>query len=462
MTARQAALESYVYLWCTVRRKKGRILLDKEKKTRRGYTMSKDNLIAFQAGESSASFRDALTELVRKGARQIIAEAVEAELQELLAQYKDLKDEQGRKAVVRNGYLPERTIVTGMGDVEIQVPKVRDRTHSGIKFNSSLLPPYLKRAQNVEEVLPWLYLKGISSGDFSEALASLLGAQAKGLSASTISRLKAKWIEDHQQWQKRSLAGKRYVYLWADGIYFNIRNENDRQCILVIIGVTDTGVKELLGLEAGFRESELSWKPLLLRLQDQGLKVAPELAVGDGALGFWKALAQVFPTTKPQRCWVHKTANVLNKLPKTQQPQAKSALHEIYLAATKDEANKAFDRFVKTYEAKYPKAVDCLVKDREALLAFYDFPAEHWVHLRTTNPIESTFATVRLRTDKTRGCVSQDSILSLVFKLVQSAQKRWLRIRGFKRLGEVISGVKFKDGIRVDPSENSQLSQDAA
>lgn len=424
--------------------------------------MSKDNLIAFQAGESSASFRDALTELVRNGAHQIIAEAVEAELQELLAQYKDLKDEQGRKAVVRNGYLPERTIVTGMGDVEIRVPKVRDRTHSGIKFNSSLLPPYLKRAQNVEEVLPWLYLKGISSGDFSEALASLLGAQAKGLSASTISRLRAKWIEDHQQWQKRSLAGKRYVYLWVDGIYFNIRNENDRQCILVIIAVTDTGVKELLGLEAGFRESELSWKPLLLRLQDQGLKVAPELAVGDGALGFWKALAQVFPTTKPQRCWVHKTANVLNKLPKTQQPQAKSALHEIYLAATKDEANKAFDRFVKTYEAKYPKAVDCLVKDREALLAFYDFPAEHWVHLRTTNPIESTFATVRLRTDKTRGCVSQDSILSLVFKLVQSAQKRWLRIRGFKRLGEVISGVKFKDGIRVDQSENSQLSQDAA
>jgi transposase-like protein len=424
--------------------------------------MSKDNLIAFQAGETSALFRDALTELVRKGARQIIVEAVEAELQEFLAQYQDLKDEQGRRAVVRNGYLPERTIVTGVGEVEIQVPKVRDRTSSGIKFNSSLLPPYLKRAQSVEEVLPWLYLKGVSTGDFSEALASLLGAQAQGLSASTISRLKAKWVEEHQQWQKRSLTGKHYVYVWADGIYFNIRNEDDRQCILVIIGVTDTGNKELLGLEAGFRESELSWKPLLLRLQDRGLKVAPELAVGDGALGFWKALAQVFPTTKTQRCWVHKTANVLNKLPKSQQPQAKSALHDIYLAATKDEANKAFNRFIKTYEAKYPKAVECLVKDREALLAFYDFPAEHWVHLRTTNPIESTFATVRLRTDKTRGCVSQDSILSLVFKLVQSAQKRWLRIRGFKRLGEVIEGVKFKDGIRVDQSADSQLSQDAA
>lgn len=424
--------------------------------------MSNDNLIAFQDPESSASFNDALSELVRKGARQIIAQAVEAELAEFLTQYQSLKDNQGRQAVVRNGYLPERTIVTGVGAVEIQVPKVRDRSGSGIKFNSTLLPPYLKRAQSVEEVLPWLYLKGISTGDFSEALASLLGANAEGLSASTISRLKAKWIEEHQQWQKRSLAGKRYVYIWADGIYFNIRNEDDRQCILVIIGVTDTGTKELLGLEAGFRESELSWKPLLLRLQDQGLKTAPELAIGDGALGFWKALSPVFPTTRVQRCWVHKTANVLNNLPKSQQPKAKSALHEIYMAETKDEAHKAFDRFIKTYDAKYPKAGECLSKDREVLLAFYDFPAEHWVHLRTTNPIESTFATVRLRTDKTRGCVSQDSILSLVFKLVQSAQKRWLRIRGFKRLGEVIEGVKFKDGIRVDQPPNSELSQNAA
>lgn len=256
--------------------------------------------------------------------------------------------------------------------------------------------------------------------------------------------------------------GKRYVYLWADGIYFNIRNEDDRQCILVIVGVTDNGVKELLGLESGFRESELNWKALLLRLWDQGLTVAPELAVGDGALGFWKALAQVFPATRVQRCWVHKTANVLNHLPKSQQPQAKSALHEIYMAETKADAQTAFERFIKTYDAKYPKAVECLSKDRDALLAFYDFPAEHWVHIRTTNPIESTFATVRLRTDKTRGCVSQDSILSLVFKLVQSAQKRWLRIRGFKRLAEVIEGVKFKDGIRADQKDNSATQQDAA
>jgi len=424
--------------------------------------MNDDNLIAFQASGTSASFKDALTELVRNGARQIIAQAVEAELQEFLAQYHPLTDEQGRQAVVRNGYLPERTIVTGVGAVEVPVPKVRDRTQSGVKFNSVLLPPYLKRSQSIEEVLPWLYLKGVSTGDFSEALASLLGAQAAGLSASTISRLKAKWIDEHQQWQKRSLSGKRYVYMWADGIYFNIRNEDERQCILVIIGVTDTGVKELMGLEAGFRESELSWKSLLLRLQDRGLKVAPDLAMGDGALGFWKALAQVFPTTRVQRCWVHKTANILNYLPKSQQPQAKSALHEIYLAQTKDDAHKAFNRFIKAYAAKYPKAVECLSKDQEALLAFYDFPAEHWAHIRTTNPIESTFATVRLRTDKVRGCVSQDSILSLVFKLVQSAQKRWLRIRGFKRLGEVIEGVKFKDGIRVTQESDSIANKDAA
>uniref|UniRef100_B8HMV7 Mutator family transposase n=1 Tax=Cyanothece sp. (strain PCC 7425 / ATCC 29141) TaxID=395961 RepID=B8HMV7_CYAP4 len=424
--------------------------------------MSNDNLIAFQAPDPPASFSDALTELVRNGARQIIAQAVEAELQGFLAQYESLQDDQGRQAVVRNGYLPERTIVTGVGEVAIQVPKVRDRSGRGIKFNSTLLPPYLKRVQSVEEVLPWLYLKGISTGDFSEALASLLGAQAAGLSASTISRLKAKWIKEHQQWQQRSLLGKRYVYLWADGIYFNIRNEDDRQCILVVIGVTNTGSKELLGLEAGFRESELSWKPLLLRLQDQGLKQSPELAVGDGALGFWKALAQVFPTTRVQRCWVHKTANVLNHLPKGQQPKAKSALHEIYMAETQAEAQTAFDRFIKTYDAKYPKAVACLSKDREALLAFYDFPAEHWVHLRTTNPIESTFATVRLRTDKTRGCVSQESILSLVFKLVQSAQKRWLRIRGFKHLAEVIEGVKFKDGLRADQQLDFKDSRNAA
>lgn len=388
-------------------------------------------MIEFKTPETAETFTDALTELVRQGAQQIIAQAVEAELQSFLSQYQHLSDAQGRKAVVRNGYLPERTIVTGVGEVSVQVPKVRDRTGSGIKFNSSLLPPYLKRSRSVEEVLPWLYLKGVSTGDFNEALASLLGADAAGLSSSTISRLKAKWIEEHDQWQHRSLKGKRYVYVWADGVYFNIRAEDDRSCMLVMIGVSDTGHKELLGLELGFRESELNWSSLLLRLKDQGLKEAPELAIGDGALGFWKALHQVFPTTQVQRCWVHKTANVLNTLPTSQQPQAKKALRDIYLAATKADAKTAFDRFIKTYEAKYPKTVECLTKDRTALLAFYNFPAEHWMHLRTSNPIESTFATVRLRTDKTRGCVSLASLLSLVFKLVQSAQKRWY---GFRNL----------------------------
>jgi putative transposase len=424
--------------------------------------MSSDNLIAFQSPEPTETFHDALSELVRTGARQIIAQAVEAELQEFLAQYIDQRDEQGRQVVVRNGYLPERTIQTGIGDVEVKVPKVRDRSSRGIKFNSRLLPPYLKRATSVEEVLPWLYLKGVSTGDFSEALAALLGPEARGLSPATIGRLKAKWVEEHQDWQNRSLQNHRYVYIWADGIYFNLRAD-ERQCILVIVGVTDKGKKELLGLTAGYRESELSWKSLLLQLKDQGLEDDPELAIGDGALGFWKALTQVFPTTKKQRCWVHKTANVLNKLPKRQQPEAKQALWQIYRADTKAEANTAFDRFLKTYQVKYPEATECLSKDRGALLAFFDFPAEHWAHIRSTNPIESTFATVRLRTDKTRGCVSKDTILALVFKLVQSAEKRWLRIRGFKYLADVIEGVPFKDGLRVEEeTQMTNLQQDAA
>jgi putative transposase len=423
--------------------------------------MNSDNLISLPTPETTETFSDVLSDLIRRGARQIIAQAVEAELQEFLEPYRDRRDEQGRQVVVRNGYLPERTITTGVGEVAIQVPKVRDRSGSGLKFNSMLLPPYLKRASSVEELLPWLYLKGVSTGDFSEALSALLGAEAKGVSPATISRLKAKWSDEHQDWQRRSLRQQRYVYIWADGIYFNIRAD-ERQCILVIIGVTDKGHKELLGLDAGYRESELSWTSLLLRLKDQGLSQDPELAIGDGALGFWKALPQVFPSTQIQRCWVHKTANVLNKLPKRQQPEAKRAIWEIYRAESKTEANQALDRFSKTYQAKYPEAVTCLVKDRDVLLTFFDFPAEHWAHIRTTNPIESTFATVRLRTDKTRGCVSKDTILALVFKLVESAQKNWLRIRGFKYLADVIEGVKFNDGIRVDDNTELTQQQDAA
>ena len=414
--------------------------------------MTQDNLVEFKTPETSERFSDALSDLVRQGARQIIAQAVEAELSEFLSQYQCLRDESGRQGVVRNGYLPARTITTGVGEVDVQVPKVRDRTGSGIKFNSLLLPPYLKRSRSVEEVLPWLYLKGISTGDFGEALSALLGPEAKGLSAATISRLKTKWQQEHKDWQGRSLRHKRYVYVWADGIYFNIRG-GERQCILVIIGVNDTGHKELLGMEAGYRESELSWKSLMLKIKDQGLQHDPQLAIGDGALGFWKALPQVFPTTRCQRCWVHKTANVLNKLPKKLQSGAKSELWEIYRAETKTDANQVFNRFIKTYEAKYPEAAECLAKDRDVLLAFYDFPAEHWKHIRSTNPIESTFATVRLRTVKTRGAVSTETVLPFVFKLVQSAQNRWLRIRGFNQLREVVQGVQFQDGVKVVTEE---------
>ena len=414
--------------------------------------MTQDNLVEFKTPETSERFSDALSDLVRQGARQIIAQAVEAELSEFLSQYQCLRDESGRQGVVRNGYLPARTITTGVGEVDVQVPKVRDRTGSGIKFNSLLLPPYLKRSRSVEEVLPWLYLKGISTGDFGEALSALLGPEAKGLSAATISRLKTKWQQEHKDWQGRSLRHKRYVYVWADGIYFNIRG-GERQCILVIIGVNDTGHKELLGMEAGYRESELSWKSLMLKIKDQGLPHDPQLAIGDGALGFWKALPQVFPTTRCQRCWVHKTANVLNKLPKKLQSGAKSELWEIYRAETKTDANQVFNRFIKTYEAKYPEAAECLAKDRDVLLAFYDFPAEHWKHIRSTNPIESTFATVRLRTVKTRGAVSTETVLPFVFKLVQSAQNRWLRIRGFNQLREVVQGVQFQDGVKVVTEE---------
>ena len=370
---------------------------------------------------------------------------VQAELNQLLTQFSDLTDEHGRQAIVRNGYLPERTVQTGVGDVSVKVPKVRDRSGSGIKFNSALLPPYLKRAKSVDELIPWLYLRGISTGDFQEALAALVGEQATGLSANTISRLKDRWQSEHEQWQQRDLSSKRYVYLWADGVYSNVR-QDDRLCLLVIVGVTEHGHKELVAIEDGYRESEASWLEVLRGLQQRGLSTAPKLATGDGALGFWKALHKVFPQTRQQRCWVHKTANVLNKLPKAMQPKIKAALHQIWQAETREQAYKAFDTTLVRFQDKYPKAMACLAKDRQELLAFYDFPAAHWVHLRTTNPIESTFATVRLRTKKTRNCGSRDTTLAMVFKLLQTAQKRWKRIKGFNMLELVINNVEFQDG----------------
>jgi transposase-like protein len=400
---------------------------------------------------------DPLHELLRRGARDLIAKAVEAELATFLAQYADQRLDDGRQAVVRNGYLPERTVQTGIGDVSVQVPKVRDRSGGGARFNSSLLPPYLKRARSIEELIPWLYLKGISTGDYQEALAALLGDQAKGLSANTVSRLKKQWEDEHTEWRQRDLSDRRYVYWWADGVYSNVRMD-DRLCLLVIIGVTEQGRKELVAVEDGFRESADSWETLLTGLRERGLTTAPRLAVGDGAMGFWLALSKIYPETDHQRCWVHKTANVLNKLPKSVQPKVKADLHDIWMAETRDEAHKAFDRTLKRFEAKYPKAMACLAKDRDELLAFYDYPAEHWVHIRTTNPIESTFATVRLRSKRSRNCGSRATTLAMVFKLLQSAEKRWKRIKGFSKLELVVNNVRFQDGEQV----NDQSDRTAA
>ncbi|CAN5839957.1 IS256 family transposase [soil metagenome] len=374
---------------------------------------------------------------------------MEAELAEFVVRHQALKDEWGRQRVVRNGYQPERTIQTGIGDVPVKAPRVRDRKGE-IKFSSSILPRYLRRTKSIEELLPWLYLKGLSTGDFSTALTALLGQDAPGLSAATISRLKEVWKEEHERWSKRDLKGKNFVYIWVDGVHFGVRLEDASQCILVVIGAKADGKKELLAMTDGYRESAESWKELLLDLKQRGLEIDPKLAIGDGALGFWKALPQVFGTTRAQRCWVHKTVNVLNYLPKGLQAKAKAGLHEIWMAESRVDAEQAFDLFLSTYEAKYPKATECLAKDRNPLLMFYDFPAEHWVHIRTTNPIESTFATVRLRTTKTRGCVGRAGLLAMVFKLTKTAEQNWRTLKGHARLGQLIEGVRFKDGLQVE------------
>ena len=412
--------------------------------------MMQDNLIELKKPE--AEFEDSLTEILRKGARQLLAQALEAEVLLFMEQFAEATDEKGRKRVVRNGYLPERQVQTGIGPISAKVPRVRDRERGDadkVRFNSTILPPYLRRTRSMEQLIPWLYLKGVSTGDFTEALASLVGRDAKGLSPATVSRLKSVWEGEYDQWQKRDLSRKRYVYFWADGIYCNVRMD-DKQCLLVIIGATKDGTKELVALEGGFRESELSWTQLLLDLQSRGLKKGPELAIGDGGLGLWKAMGKIYPDTLWQRCWVHKTANILNKLPKTLQPGAKRKLHEIWMAPEKEEAERAFDSFVNSYSAKYPKAVHCLEKDRNALLAFYDFPAEHWRHIRTTNPIESTFATVRLRTAKVRSCFSSRTVLTMALKLCLSAQQRWIKLHHPERLAQVIEGIKFVNGTEVD------------
>ena len=397
----------------------------------------------------STTSQDVLTAILRDGAQRLLAEAVEAEVREWIESHADVRDDAGRRQVVRNGYLPKRSILTGIGRVEVEQPRVLDRRGAeGEAFSSKILPPYLRKTRSLEELIPWLYLKGVSTGDFSEALAALVGPDAHGLSASTITRLKEVWEGEFQEWNKRSLSGKQYVYLWADGVHFNVRLEEDRQCILVLMGATADGKKELIAIVDGYRESEQSWKALLLDVKARGLVVDPKLATGDGALGFWKALGQVYPTTRVQRCWVHKTANVLDKLPKRLQPEAKEKIHQIWMAETRADAEAAFDLFVATYQAKYSKACDCLSKDRAELLAFYDFPAEHWKHLRTTNPIESTFATVRLRHRRTKGSGSRMACLTMVYKLMQSAAKRWRLLNGSQHLNDVIQGIQFIDGIK--------------
>ena len=390
--------------------------------------------------------KDLLQEILQEGARKMLMAAVENEVAEYVEKHAHLRDGDGRRQVVRNGSMPERKLVTGVGQIPIKQPRVHDRREEH-HFTSAILPPYMRRAPSIDALIPALYLKGVSTGDFSDALQAILGEGAAGLSATNIVRLKASWEDEHEEWSGRDLSDKRYVYLWADGIYFNVRLDNDRPCILVLIGALPNGTKELVAVWDGERESKLSWKEVLLDLKERGLDQAPSLAIGDGALGFWAALREVFPATEEQRCWVHKTANVLDKMPKSLQPGAKKKLHDIYLAATEKEALKAFDRFLELYDDKYPKACTCLTKDKDALFSFYKFPAEQWAHLRTTNPIESTFATVRLRTKRTKGCGSRKATLSMVFKLVQAAEKRWRKLRGYKRIAAVIEGTIFIDGI---------------
>jgi transposase-like protein len=402
------------------------------------------------------TFADPLTEVLRSGARALLAQAVEAEVAALLSGHADKLTDDGRQRLVRHGHLPEREIMTGIGPVAVRCPRVRDRIGEGserIRFSSAILPRYARRSKSLEVLIPILYLKGISTGDFGEALIALLGKDAGGLSASTIARLKDAWSEEHARWTKRDLSTKRYVYFWVDGIHVQARLEDAAQCLLVIIGATPEGKKELVGLIDGVRESAQSWRELLLDLKRRGLAAAPELAVADGALGFWQAIEEVWPKTRGQRCWVHKTANVLNKLPKSQQPKAKRALQEIWMAETKKDAFVAFDAFVETWGVKYDKAVKCLIKDRDALLVFFDFPAEHWKHLRTTNVIESSFATVRHRTVRSKGCLSNKTALAMIFKLAEAAEKSWRRLDGHNQLPKVILGVKFTDGIEVVRSQ---------
>jgi len=393
--------------------------------------------------------RDELTELLRSGARRLLEQAVAAELQEFLSTTASRYDERGLAAVVRNGYQPERDILTGIGPVAVRMPKVRSRDAHPAIFNSEIVPRYVRRASSVDVALPWLYLYGISTGNMAEALRALVGAQAANISAAVVSRLKAVWYDEYESWRQRKLDREGWVYVWADGIYSGLRADDQRLCVLVVIGVNERGQKAVLAIEDGVRESTQSWREVLLSLKKRGLIEPPALAIGDGALGFWAALEELYPKTRHQRCWVHKSANVLNYAPKAVQPRMKKALQEIWMAETRADAMTAFDQFLTTFADKYPKATGCLAKDRKALLAFYELPAAHWQHVRSSNVIESTFATIRHRSDRAQGCVTRQTMLALLYKLAIGAQKSWRRLRGFEHLADVIAGVQFKDGVAI-------------
>jgi putative transposase len=411
--------------------------------------MIKSNVIDLSSREENA---DLLTDLIRQGARKLIEQAVEAELADYMAAFRDRKLGDGRAAVVRNGYQPEREIQTGIGPVSVQVPKIRAKDGQVTPFRSVLVPPYVRKTRSLSAALPWLYLKGISTGEMASALAVLVGSEAKGLSASTVARLKQEWAAEYADWRTTRLDRDPWVYLWADGIYSGLRAEDAKLCALVIIGVNARGDKRFLAIEDGVRESTQSWREVLLGLKARGMNT-PKLAIGDGAMGFWSALDEVYSETRQQRCWVHKMNNVLNRVPQSVEPKMKQSLYDIWQADTQHNAERAFDQFATLYEAKYPKAVACLNKDRIELLAFYDFPAQHWQSIRTTNPIESTFATIRHRTKRAKGCLSRDGMLHMLFKLGQAAEQTWRRQRGFDYLAKVITGVPFKDGIEVDTTD---------
>ena len=416
--------------------------------------MTDTNVVEFSNPEITV---DPLKELLIAGAREMLQKAIEAEVADYLESFADRQTDTGRRAVVRSGYQPDRAIQTGLGPVTVKVPKVRSRDGEPVTFRSALVPPYVRKAKSLEAAIPWLYLKGISSGEMDSALKVLVGSDAQGLSASTVSRLKQVWAEDYATWRKRDLSKETWVYIWADGIYSGLRAEDAKLCALVITGVNERGEKRFLAIEDGIRESTQSWREVLLDLQSRGMNTA-KLAIGDGAMGFWAALDEVYPGTRHQRCWVHKSANILNYLPKSVQPKAKVALYDISKAETKTSANAAFDLFIKTYEAKYPQAVNCLIKDRDELMAFYDFPAMHWQSIRSTNVIESTFGTIRHRTKRSKGCLSRNTMLHMMFKLSECAETNWRKLRGFKDLGKLITGIKFKDGVE----QKIQTNQNAA